>query len=340
MSSGVQSFTRKPQHVLTFSNADSTIHPHNRAFESASHWLLCTTLCILSTLRSFEPTATKGASTLSRASMSRAMSLALSSSLLAVGSASGTIVSSLKRKRAGQQEDQLHRSGHIHFSPSLPSYRYSAQHLTTSLASAEDSDKMPQPNPPPTPGSSSDLRGKDTADTAGLTQFRLPPTAYHDGRGRGSSTPSQEGSDSSYRPISPTATGKRPVGAVIGKEDFGLPPPPTRSHKFVKMKPQDEQVGANPATEKSGKAQKGGRKKQSGANGTTAAGRKTARKTAHSLIERRRRSKMNEEFGVLKEMIPACRGQDMHKLAILQVRLQRRIFDHQMADRVMFSGQH
>ena len=29
---------------------------------------------------------------------------------------------------------------------------------------------------------------------------------------------------------------------------------------------------------------------------------------------------MNEEFGVLKDIIPACRGQEMHKLAILQVR--------------------
>lgn len=29
---------------------------------------------------------------------------------------------------------------------------------------------------------------------------------------------------------------------------------------------------------------------------------------------------MNEEFGVLKDMIPACAGQEMHKLAILQVR--------------------
>jgi hypothetical protein len=28
---------------------------------------------------------------------------------------------------------------------------------------------------------------------------------------------------------------------------------------------------------------------------------------------------MNEEFGVLKDMIPACNGQEMHKLAILQV---------------------
>jgi hypothetical protein len=58
----------------------------------------------------------------------------------------------------------------------------------------------------------------------------------------------------------------------------------------------------------------------SGAAGaSTAATRKIARKTAHSLIERRRRSKMNEEFTVLKDMIPACTGQEMHKLAILQV---------------------
>ncbi|KAK4953456.1 hypothetical protein LTR28_006455 [Elasticomyces elasticus] len=57
------------------------------------------------------------------------------------------------------------------------------------------------------------------------------------------------------------------------------------------------------------------------ANGTVA-GRKIARKTAHSLIERRRRSKMNEEFGVLRDLIPACKGQEMHKLAILQASIE------------------
>jgi hypothetical protein len=30
---------------------------------------------------------------------------------------------------------------------------------------------------------------------------------------------------------------------------------------------------------------------------------------------------MNEEFGVLKTLVPACQGQEMHKLAILQVRI-------------------
>jgi hypothetical protein len=114
--------------------------------------------------------------------------------------------------------------------------------------------------------------------------------------------------------------------SVITKDDFSLPPPPTRSRKIIQMKPRDtEQEAAQQASaaNASGKAsnaaaQTTGGKKTSG-KGTTAAGRKIARKTAHSLIERRRRSKMNEEFGVLKDMIPACQGQDMHKLAILSV---------------------
>lgn len=93
------------------------------------------------------------------------------------------------------------------------------------------------------------------------------------------------------------------------------------------MKPRENDVpdqnastGASPQiVGKTGTPAAGKRKQNSAA--TTAAGRKIARKTAHSLIERRRRSKMNEEFGVLKDMIPACKGQEMHKLAILQVSL-------------------
>lgn len=93
------------------------------------------------------------------------------------------------------------------------------------------------------------------------------------------------------------------------------------------MKPRDHEAeqadsiaGADEANNTTPALKAGGSKRKK-ADGTTAAGRKIARKTAHSLIERRRRSKMNEEFGVLKDMIPACRGQDMHKLSILQVRI-------------------
>ena len=68
----------------------------------------------------------------------------------------------------------------------------------------------------------------------------------------------------------------------------------------------------------------GGGKKQP--SSTNTAGKKIARKTAHSVIERRRRSKMNEEFATLKSMIPACTDQEMHKLAILQVCSRRRIY--------------
>jgi hypothetical protein len=88
------------------------------------------------------------------------------------------------------------------------------------------------------------------------------------------------------------------------------------------MKPKDAQESPKTSSQtQSAKATTNAtnatKRKQTGS--ATAAGRKIARKTAHSLIERRRRSKMNEEFGVLKDMIPACRGQEMHKLAILQV---------------------
>ncbi|KAK0823675.1 hypothetical protein LTR73_008368 [Friedmanniomyces endolithicus] len=210
---------------------------------------------------------------------------------------------------------------------------------------------MPRPVPPPTPGSSSDLRGKEpSGGSITAPAFNLPPTAYQepDRLSNSSSTPSVNGSDSSYRPVSPPSPAdlsrKRPATAqsgptVITKDDFALPPPPTRSRKIIQMKPKDSSTGAQQQQALPGVAQSvnispptvgrmpstasqaGGKRKQNN-SGATAAGRKIARKTAHSLIERRRRSKMNEEFGVLKDMIPACKGQEMHKLAILQASIE------------------
>lgn len=148
--------------------------------------------------------------------------------------------------------------------------------------------------------------------------------------------------------------GTKRAAASAALDEFNLPPPPTRARKIIQMKPKtsSSSVGAGsatsqPAQKSTGKSNaasskpaaaapaaaassattseqsntntnaSGSKKKQPSA--TSAAGRKIARKTAHSLIERRRRSKMNEEFSTLKDMIPACRGQEMHKLAILQV---------------------
>lgn len=199
---------------------------------------------------------------------------------------------------------------------------------------------MPKPNFPPTPTASLDITGKSSAKAPQLeTGFTLPPAALGSNRGSvaSSSGPSENASDSSYRPISPSspvATAKpgharkrssttAQQSSVITKDDYSLPPPPTRSRKIIQMKPKDAQDTSKgqaqskaPASAPAAAAN-GTKKKQGGT--TSAAGRKIARKTAHSLIERRRRSKMNEEFGVLKDMIPACRGQEMHKLAILQV---------------------
>lgn len=191
---------------------------------------------------------------------------------------------------------------------------------------------MPNPNPPPTPGSSSDIRGKEGAKVA--PTFNLPPTAFQETEraSPSSSTPSASGSDSSYRPASPGDNSRKRsivrTSPVTTKHDFALPPPPTRSRKIIQMKPRENEqqerasVPSNSVDQSPGKGQNSsqtnGKRKGNNPN-ATAAGRKIARKTAHSLIERRRRSKMNEEFGVLKDMIPACKGQEMHKLAILQV---------------------
>jgi hypothetical protein len=203
---------------------------------------------------------------------------------------------------------------------------------------------MPKPSFPPTPTASLDITGKSGANAPQLDNgFTLPPAALGGGRGSvaSSSGPSENASDSSYRPISPSspvATSKTnharkrssttvQQGSVVTKDDYSLPPPPTRSRKIIQMKPKDQETPKAQSQAQNAKATasasapvstNGTKRKQT--NNTSAAGRKIARKTAHSLIERRRRSKMNEEFGVLKDMIPACRGQEMHKLAILQVR--------------------
>ncbi|MCJ1383222.1 hypothetical protein MMC17_006860 [Xylographa soralifera] len=198
---------------------------------------------------------------------------------------------------------------------------------------------MPRPGLPPTPASSTDLQAKDHARASPFEMsFTLPPPAMTSVRSDRSSNVSIK-SDSSYHPISPTlpavkttSNKQHRVSSTQKQElqqtahaDFSLPPPPTRSRKIIQMRPShaNTQLSTSPLSSKNADKKvalsptnPSANKKQP--SSTSIAGKKIARKTAHSLIERRRRSKMNEEFGVLKDMIPACHGQDMHKLAILQ----------------------
>ncbi|KAK9474802.1 uncharacterized protein V1510DRAFT_410697 [Dipodascopsis tothii] len=97
-----------------------------------------------------------------------------------------------------------------------------------------------------------------------------------------------------------------------------LPPPPMRSRRIIQVQPAEDDGRPEPA-----RARKPA--KRGAASASASAVRKTARKIAHSAIERRRRCKMNEEFDSLKELVPSCRvatheagEQALHKLGILQ----------------------
>lgn len=162
---------------------------------------------------------------------------------------------------------------------------------------------MPRFKYPPTPGPSTGPTAQEKPSEMEGT-FVLPPAAINQ----------------RSPPASPILQRKRTLsGSAKNRE--ALPPPPSRARKIIQMQPKEEQpqTSTTSAGSSSGKTDSPKRKQPSA---TSAAGRKMARKTAHSIIERRRRSKMNEEFGVLKDMIPACKGVEMHKLAILQAGIE------------------
>lgn len=164
---------------------------------------------------------------------------------------------------------------------------------------------MPRVKLPPTPISSTGPTPQEKTPVDMEGAFSLPPATLK-----------------TSPPTSPVLSRKRTLSGSAKSKDE-LPPPPSRARKIIQMKPKEEPPV--PTTSTPGQAvTKGnapqGKKKQPSV--TSAAGRRIARKTAHSIIERRRRSKMNEEFGVLKDMIPACKGVEMHKLAILQAGIE------------------
>ncbi|KAJ5832116.1 hypothetical protein N7474_000427 [Penicillium riverlandense] len=195
---------------------------------------------------------------------------------------------------------------------------------------------------PPTPAMSGEFTIKDQPCDA-TDVLVLPPAALDAASSRRSSR-----SDPTYIPASPAspdlvARGRNNHPPKRPLEDLDLPPPPTRTRKIIQMKPKAAPTSSSSSSKSPVNKKENGKvaaaqapsdapatngsttSKKKQPSTTSAAGRKIARKTAHSLIERRRRSKMNEEFGTLKDMIPACRGQEMHKLAILQVCIAHRV---------------
>ena len=194
---------------------------------------------------------------------------------------------------------------------------------------------MPQPHLPPTPVTSSRIKAQSHPTVE--TYFGLLPPAMSINPASPvdemieSTSHSVTSSASSYHPSPPISPHKPPrkrtlSGAAKGKTvdntQYDLPPPPQRARKIIQMTPKIEPQAQTPTTSPPGSSKGKATKRKQNNSATTAAGRRIARKTAHSIIERRRRSKMNEEFGVLKDMIPACSGQEMHKLAILQAGIE------------------
>lgn len=193
---------------------------------------------------------------------------------------------------------------------------------------------------PPTPASSTDIKAVDGTDRLDALPgaFMLPESAiatYYPSQQH--LTPSEETAfpkaTMSTSPSETVKSRRRSSAPQQSKDQFALPPPPARSHKIIQMKPRRQEdtsssniaskapvskAHSNTAAGPDGLPSISAGNKKKRPSSTSAAGRKIARKTAHSLIERRRRSKMNEEFALLKSMVPACSG-EMHKLAILQV---------------------
>lgn len=170
---------------------------------------------------------------------------------------------------------------------------------------------MPRPALPPTPKNSTDIHGKDvwpspsTLQTLALPSPALPPTCSAHG-----STPSEQAKKPAASPgyaVHPTSTRPRQIIETM---------PQVAPQSGTKMSPYRASRRSSKNTKPSAKATASAKRPTSSC---PVAGQKIARKTAHSVIERKRRSKMNEEFATLKAMVPGCGGQEMHKLAILQV---------------------
>ncbi|KAI9670706.1 MAG: hypothetical protein M1831_005926 [Alyxoria varia] len=174
---------------------------------------------------------------------------------------------------------------------------------------------MPEIVLPPTPASSTEIKAKQDDVLASHKPFDLPPSAM-----------SNAGSNSSNLMSRQSTLEELPISSSFPHHPAPVAPKPsdasTKPCKIIQMKTRKSSARAKEAIKEGvadaeGSSRTGAGSKRKPASSSTA-GKKVARKTAHSLIERRRRSKMNDEFDELRKMIPGCADQEMHKLAILQ----------------------
>lgn len=202
---------------------------------------------------------------------------------------------------------------------------------------------MPRPTQLPTPQSSTQPAAKDGGHELGEDiLLELPPSAFEGTRSLPSSPSSIPDedllNDPDYQPLSPTTrlprTTKKRKSSSARKEHITLPPPPPRTRKIIQMKPKSSAKASTYTSASTGSTLISTSSPSSSEAKKTPkqpaqASRKISRKTAHSLIERRRRGKINDEFEVLKDMIPACKasqdgegGREMHKLEILKASVE------------------
>lgn len=201
---------------------------------------------------------------------------------------------------------------------------------------------MPTPILPLTPSASTDISAQDKQWRPAIEpSLTLPPPAMQGASDPSDHSPSIPDVANSIKQLDSTrtsSTGNKKSRTMPASEPFSLPSPPTRTRKIIQMKPPRPQ---QPDTQSPNKRRKTTSASAPTANPTSAAlsnatsssmvakpTKKAIRKTAHSLIERRRRSKMNEAFSTLKDMIPACRagddekGKEMHKLDVLNAGIE------------------
>lgn len=215
---------------------------------------------------------------------------------------------------------------------------------------------MPTPVLPPTPTASAEIAAQERPWTSSSSEsnLALPPPALQSAAEDGPL--SSKNAINTKTPCSFESTNTRPPNRAVSTSNkksrlapedgpFSLPSPPTRSRKIIQMKPPRPQAETQsrtkrrkitststsdpPSTQKSSSSSSFS-SSPNHVNTTSKPTKKAIRKTAHSLIERRRRSKMNDAFSTLKDMIPACRtgderaanGKEMHKLDVLNAGIE------------------